>query len=97
MSIRIIVKSAELQERSVKGRPVWEQTAYAVTCDRNNKPHDFPEKVRLTIWSDKQGNRERDAYPPGEYLLAPSSFYVGDYGAINVSPRLVPAQVGAKV
>lgn len=91
MSIRVIVKSAEVRERTLKnGRTLWEQNAYAVTCDRNNKPNDYPEKIVLAIWSDKQGNPEREPYAPGDYAIAPSSFYVGDFGALTMSPRLVP-------
>lgn len=90
MSIRIIVKSADLIERDVKGRAIYEQTAWAFTVDRNGKPNDYPERIRLTFWTDKSGTMEGKAYPPGDYTLGPTSFYVGEYGSLHCSPRLVP-------
>lgn len=97
MSIRITVKSADLTQRDAKGRTLYEQTAWAFTCDRNGKLNDYPERIRLTFWTDKAGNMEGKAYAPGDYTLAPNSFYVGDYGSLQCSPRLVPvAQAPAR-
>ena len=92
MSIRITVKSTDLRPRTKKQTGeifAHEQTAYAWLCDRNGKPEEYPQKVTLTIWQ-RDGKPEQAAYPVGEYTLAPSSFAVGDYGQLNVSPRLVP-------
>jgi hypothetical protein len=99
MSIRITVKSAELRERSIntkKGvKPLFEQTAYAHTFDRNGQPHPFPEKIVLAIWGDREGKPEHAPYEPGEYTLAPSSFYVGGYAALEMAPRLVRVAASA--
>jgi len=100
MSIRITVKSADVRQRTKKATGeifANEQTAYAWLLDRNGKPEEYPTKITLTHWM-RDGRPEREPYPPGEYTLHASSFTVGDYGAIECSPRLVPvaAQAAAR-
>lgn len=91
MSIRITVKSAELTERTTKtGKKMFTQKAWAHLLGRDGKVEEYPTRIELTIWGNAQGNPETPPNPPGDYTLAPGSFYVGDYGRLEVSPRLVP-------
>jgi len=99
MSIRITVRSADLHERTKKATGqvfAYEQNAFAWLVDRAGKAEEFPTKITLTLWVNKDGTLERPAYPPGDYTLAASSFHVGDYGRLDCSPRLVAVQSAAK-
>lgn len=99
MSIRITVKSTDLRARTKKGTEevfAFEQIAWAHCFDRNGTPDPYPTKVTLTIWV-RDGKREHEAYPLGEYTLDPRSFTIGDYGSLQCSPRLVAVQTAAKV
>jgi hypothetical protein len=91
MSIRITVKNTELRARTKKGTDTvfaHEQTAYAWLFGRDGKPEEYPQKITLTIWQ-RDGKPEHPPYPPGDYTLAPASFTAGDYGRLEVAPRLV--------
>lgn len=91
MSIRITVKSTDLRPRTKKQTGeifAHEQTAYAWLVGRDGMPEDYPQKVTLTIWM-RDGKPEHEPYAPGDYTLAPTSFSVGDYASLQVSPRLV--------
>jgi len=93
MSIRIEVKSTELVQRTVTQRSTnkqfsfAEQTAWAHTVDTNGNPNPYPEKIRVTL-----PRGQENAYPVGEYTLHPGSFYVGQYGDLAMSVRLVPVK-----
>jgi len=98
--LQVTVKSTELRPRVKRSDGTvfaHEQTAYVWIPTPAGKRPDFPEKITLTLWM-RNGKPERDAYPPGEYVLSDDSFSVGDYGALQCSPRLVPvaAQAAAR-
>ena len=93
MSIRISITSDVINEKTVvqkgtlKKFTFKEQTAWAYTSDINGTPHPHPEKITVSL------PRGQDtAYPPGEYTLHPSSFYVGDFASLQMSPRLTPVK-----
>lgn len=91
MSIVIEVRSTELKDREVTQRSSGrvfrfkEQEAWAhVTNDKGEK-QPYPEKITVSL------PRGRDtAYEPGSYTLHPASFYVGKFGNLEMSTRLVP-------
>lgn len=89
---RVTVKSTDLRERTKRSDGsifAYEQTGYIWIPDAKGKAPDFPEKITLTHWV-RNGKPERDAYPPGDYVITGDSFTVGDYGVLQCSPRLVP-------
>lgn len=91
MSIRITVKTTETAPKRVKATGeifAHEQTAYAWLVDASGKVEEYPTKIKITHWV-RNGQPERAPYPVGDYALAASSFSVGDYGSLNVSPVLV--------
>ncbi len=94
MSIKVTVPSAEVRTRSgvskSKGKAytMHSQTVYFHTLGRDGKPNPYPDKGEVLLDADDHGNPK--AYAPGEYQLHPNSFYVGEYGSLAVSPRLVP-------
>jgi len=91
MSIRISVETTDLNARSKRGTGeifAFEQTAYAWLHGPDGKVEKHPTKITLTHWA-RDGRPERPAYPVGDYSLSPSSFTVGDYGSLQVSPVLV--------
>lgn len=93
MSIRIQITSTALRDREVTQRATGrvfhfkEQTAWAYTHDAQGNPNPHPEKIVITLPRDRT-----DAYPEGDYTLHPASFYVGAYGSLGLSPRLVPVK-----
>jgi hypothetical protein len=70
--------------------PEQEQTGWATFYDRNGnaEPHPRPIAIRL-------GNGQQP-YPNGEYTIAPSSLYSGDFNQVKVSPELKLVSVGLK-
>lgn len=87
--VKIEVHSAELQSfqwNDKKGvlRTGYKQSAWA---HLDGKPH--PVEIKLRV------DDPSKAYAPGVYELGPRSFYTDRYGALCVSPVLVPATRGA--
>lgn len=86
--LKVSVKSLDVKDKSGTGKKSGraysfrEQRAWAFL---EGKP--FPVEFVLILPDDQSG-----PYPLGEYLLAPSSFYVGDFGRIECNPRLVVAK-----
>lgn len=93
MSIRIEVKSTDLHPREVTQRGTGkvfkflEQTAWAHTTDPQGNPNPYPEKITVSL---PRGVSE--PYAAGDYTLHPASFYVGQFGSLEMSPRLVPVK-----
>ncbi|HWI05604.1 MAG TPA: single-stranded DNA-binding protein [Acidimicrobiales bacterium] len=92
--LKVTVSSPEVRTRSgiskAKNKPytMHSQTVYFHTLGRDGKPNAYPDKGEILLDTDEHGNPK--PYAPGEYQLHPTSFYVGDYGSLAVSPRLVP-------
>jgi hypothetical protein len=79
MSIRIEVKSANVHENSgtakATGKPytIRKQTAWAHVVDQDGKQYDFPARIEIQLDSDQT------PYAVGNYTIAPSSFFVGEF------------------
>lgn len=82
----ILIKSGIAK---VSGKPyeIHEQVGYAHLVDRNGKPRQYPERVLLRVERNERG--DFIGLPAGDYQPTSASFYVGDYGQLNFSPRLV--------
>lgn len=93
MSIRITIASTDLRDREVTQRSTGkifrfkEQVAWAHTTDDKGVANPYPEKIAITL---PRGREE--AYAEGEYTLHPASFYVGNFGSLDMSPRLAPVK-----
>jgi hypothetical protein len=92
MSVRIVVHAPTVREipyvrktgpKAGQNDVMRKQEAYAFLLDQDGKEKPYPEKIELDIRAGQA------AYAAGEYTLHPSSFWVGSYGALNCSPRLV--------
>lgn len=89
----IVIKSAAVKVRKIErqGKPTLYFNEQSAAIEKGD---DFPQPFRLTLADDQQ------PYPPGRYLLDPSSLEVGDYDALKVGRRVVlipaPAPVAAK-
>lgn len=81
----VIVKTGNAR---ATGKPyeIKEQVAFAHLIDKNGKPSKYPARILLRV------NRDAEPLPSGDYTLAPESFYVGDFGALALSPVLRPIQ-----
>jgi len=90
MSIRIQVASeATTPTRYTNkrtGMPDKEQTAWAFLTERDGNPSPHPTKITLVV---------EQPYPVGDYTLHPSAFYVGEWGKLQVVPRLAPLKAKA--
>ena len=95
--LRVIVESSEVFEksgiaaRSSKPYRIREQEAYVYLVDGHGVEKKFPAAFRLSL-------DQAPPYAPGEYLLSPESFLVGDYGRLMVGrvtlkARAAPAKV----
>jgi hypothetical protein len=93
MTIRIEIRSTALNDRTVTQRNTnkqfhfKEQTAWAHTVAIDGQANPYPEKITITL-----PRGQETAYPEGEYTLHPGSFYVGNFGQLEMSPRLVPVK-----
>lgn len=98
MSIKIEVKSTEVHTKSgtaaATGKPysIREQDAWAFTTDREGNPQEYPQAIRITL------DDQQQPYPVGFHTIAPTSFYVGQWGQLMCRIRLKPlgAQTAAK-
>jgi hypothetical protein len=88
--IKVEVRDATVTHRTItsKGRQFTfhEQLAYAYTFGRDGKPKAYPEETKLNL------DEGQEPYAPGQYALAPTSVWVGDFGRLTLSPRLVPVK-----
>lgn len=92
--IKIEIKDQAVETRSGNrnGRD-WTmrtQTAWAHTHSRNGNLNAYPERITINL-EDGQA-----PYPIGNYQIAPSSLYVGDFGRLSLG-RLVLSPIQAKV
>lgn len=96
MSIRIEIKSPAVTENSGvaknTGKPytIRKQTAWAHVVDQDGKPYEYPARVELQLENDQA------PFQPGNYTIAPASFFVGDYDKLAMR-RLVLQPLQAKV
>jgi len=75
-----------ISQRTKKEYSMREQIAWIYMFDQQGKPNPHPQSITLLLDGD-------DApYPIGDYLLTPSSFYVGTFGSIKVRPKLEPVK-----
>ena len=93
MSIRIEVKSPEVLENSGtsnktgKAYTIRKQKAYAYTMDETGKPNEYPDRIEIQL------DRDQPAFPIGNYTIAPTSFFVGDFNALALGRlKLQPLQ-----
>lgn len=63
-----------------KGNVLHDQTAWAYFYDRDGNPDQHPRTIAVRIEHGQQ------PHAIGTYYLHPSSLYVGDFGAMKVSP-----------
>lgn len=95
MSIRIevtegvITPRQQVSKKSGEVMTFFEQSAWAYTTDRDGKPHPYPQRI---VINHRDGSKP---YPVGNYTISPESFYVGRFGRLEMSPRLVPIKTAA--
>lgn len=68
------------------GKPyeINEQVAYAHLLGTDGSATRYPERILLPV------RRGEQPLAPGDYQPTAASFYVGEYGVLAFSPRLVP-------
>lgn len=74
---------------SMKAYDMDFQTIYFHLTDKSGNPMPFPEKSEIILDRDKLTG-QTTPFKPGEYQLAPSSFYLDQRGSLVVSPHLIP-------
>lgn len=75
---------AGISQRTKKEYSMREQIGWVYMFDQQGRPNPHPHSITLILDGD-------DApYPVGDYLLSPSSFYVGSFGSVKVRPKLEP-------
>ncbi len=95
MSIRIEVKSGAVVENSgtakATGKPytIRKQTAWAHVVDADGKPYEYPARIEFQL------DRDDAPFAPGNYTIAPASFFVGDYDRLAMR-RLILQPIQAK-
>lgn len=91
--LKVEITDPAVNVRSGTGpRGAWqsrEQTAWVFLFERNGNPQPHPQRMILRLDESQQG------YPVGKYELDPSSFYLGDFGRLNVFARLKPVVAAA--
>jgi hypothetical protein len=98
--LRVSVTSDTLREQKgtskTTGKPynMVFQTVWVHTLDRNGVKNPYPEKTEIILERAEDGAAVY--YRPGEYQLAPSSFYIDRQGNLAVAPRLVAIKAEPK-
>lgn len=82
---RIIVKHAQVEERSISTKTGPQIIRSQTACLELGNDYSLPFRVGLG---------KNPAYPPGEYDIDPRSFKLGTFGDLELSRNvdLVPAQ-----
>ena len=80
---RIIIKSGSAVGRTIPARGdraaiTFKEQSAAIECGE-----DFPKPFKITLADDQP------PYPPGDYIVDPSSFQVGKYDNLEVSRRVL--------
>lgn len=88
MSIKIKVESSSVNVKEGVGKRgayrIREQEVWAIFHNKDGSPQPHPTRCVINL------DDNQEPHPVGEYTLAPTSFFQGDFGAIRVSPKLVP-------
>lgn len=90
MSIKIEVSSTAIKTKSGvstrtnKPYSIREQEAYAYSVDRDGNPHKYPQQIKITLGDDQA------PYTPGNYTIAPESFFVDRFGSLSLGLILKP-------
>ena len=92
--LKIEIKSpliTEISGTSKAGKPyhMRKQAAWAHTFDTQGNPNPYPERIELTL------NDQQDGFPPGVYTLSDKSFFVGDFGRLEVGRLILEPVAGA--
>ena len=100
MSIQIEIKSTAINSKNVTAKQgqragqvmtITEQEAYAHTFDANGNKHAYPTRIVLNI----DAQRGQQPYPPGIYMVSPSSFYANRFNQLELGRlQLVPVNQG---
>lgn len=89
MTIRIEIKTAELQPRHItigKGpkagqtSTIYEQEAWVTLLGNDGKPRPFPQRIVLNIDVD----RKQAAFPVGVYSLGDTSFFINRFAQLEI-------------
>lgn len=89
--IRVEINSSQVETKSGtstrtgKSYVIREQECWVHTTDNNGQKRSHPERAVVPL-SDSQA-----PYPPGNYMICPSSIYVGRFGMVGIRLRLKPA------
>lgn len=92
--IKVSVMSTDVRNQSgnakLTGKPYSMnfQTVWFHTFDQNGNPNPFPEKSEVILPKNDQGAAL--FYPPGDYTIAPQSFYLDREGNPKLNVKLVP-------
>lgn len=100
MTLQITIEDEKFTEKKgvskEGGKPycIREQVAYVQLVHDDGQPKKFPTEMKVNVPDgvDSQGNpAPGQPYKPGAYLLAPQSFYVGQYGQLLLGrAQLIP-------
>jgi hypothetical protein len=76
----------------VSGKPyeIRNQGGYAHTVDKDGKQRPYPQTVEILL------EKDQPAFAPGNYTVAASSLYVGEYNRLMLG-RLVLVPISAKL
>lgn len=95
MSIKIEVVSTEVKIKSgiaaKTGKPytIREQEAYAVTVGRDGQANKYPQLIRINLGDNQP------PYLPGNYVVAPESFFVDRFNGLSLGLILRPIAAAA--
>ena len=78
--MKVEVKSVELRELTGRKGSYWKQHGFVELVDRNG---DYIETRRISFVVPTR-NAAPVPYPPGDYVLSPSSFSVGQFGELVI-------------
>lgn len=68
--------------RTGKSYSIREQECWLHTCDKEGRPRPHPERAVLPL------DENQPAYPVGNYVVCPSSLYVGRFGMVGIRLKL---------
>lgn len=86
---QVVEEKRGVSARTGKPYAIREQEAWFHTCSKDGKPRPHPERGVVVI------DDNAAPYPAGQYVICPSSVYMGRFGSPELRVVLRPVSVGA--
>jgi len=79
-----VTEKSGISSKTQRPYTIREQQAFAHVFEKDGTASRYPKEIKLSLRDDTP------AYAAGDYTIAPSSVFVGEFGRMELMPVLVP-------